>query len=256
MMNAVPSLRRRRSVRGFTLVELLTVIAIIGILATILIPAVGGVRKKAGMTKSSSNLRQIGLSYQAFSDSGSRKINVINEGWESGGRKASTPGEFAQVLADRAGLNDAAIYTIDMDGRLGGVQTIPRQIVNREGTTVTVNTDWESLAGTPNNAVAYEFVANIASNASPSTTPLAWTRGLKADGYWDDAINPWGNQEGGHILFLDGHVEYHDNLIGDGATQGVLINRQGQPTINIEDAINPTNVSGTAVPVILKYSGT
>ncbi len=46
--------------RAFTLIELLTVIAIIGILAAILIPVVGKVRSAAQAAKCASNLRQIG----------------------------------------------------------------------------------------------------------------------------------------------------------------------------------------------------
>ncbi|MGJ8638137.1 MAG: type II secretion system protein [Opitutaceae bacterium] len=59
-----PNLKLR--VRAFTLIELLTVIAIIAILAGILIPAVGGIRKEANAAKSSSNLRQLGVGLEIF----------------------------------------------------------------------------------------------------------------------------------------------------------------------------------------------
>jgi len=53
---------------AFTLIELLTVIAIIGILAAILIPTVGKVRSMARTTKCLSNLRQIGTAAALFSN--------------------------------------------------------------------------------------------------------------------------------------------------------------------------------------------
>lgn len=66
-----------RSARAaFTLIELLTVIAIIGILAAIIIPTVSTVRATARETQGRSNLRQIGLSLQLYANDNKQRLPI------------------------------------------------------------------------------------------------------------------------------------------------------------------------------------
>ncbi len=51
---------------AFTLIEMLTVIAIIGVLAAILIPVVGKVRQSARASRCVSNMRQLGAAFSLF----------------------------------------------------------------------------------------------------------------------------------------------------------------------------------------------
>jgi prepilin-type N-terminal cleavage/methylation domain-containing protein/prepilin-type processing-associated H-X9-DG protein len=60
------AIRLSKRPKGFTLIELLCVIAIIGVLASLLLPVVNQGRARAKRIGCTSNLRQMGVSFQSF----------------------------------------------------------------------------------------------------------------------------------------------------------------------------------------------
>lgn len=105
--------------RGFTLVELLATIAIIGLLIALLLPAVQAAREAARRVQCGSNLRNLATAAMAYHDSqarfppsGSRTIFNFTTGYETSSwswMARSLPYMEQQSLHDRLGVESGGI---------------------------------------------------------------------------------------------------------------------------------------------------
>src|ERR1044071_8965157 len=86
-----PETPQRFSRAAFTLIELLVVIAIIGILASLLMPAISRAKGKAYDTKCISNLRQLGIAITMYAGDHESKLPAAE-------RRPSTPVTATNVL--------------------------------------------------------------------------------------------------------------------------------------------------------------
>ena len=93
--------------RAFTLIELLVVISIIAVLASLLLPAIGMVRDAARGARCASNLRQIGLAFNAYADQEGEAFPMLNLGPSSG---AYIPSKWYTNLLDEGGFLEVTTW--------------------------------------------------------------------------------------------------------------------------------------------------
>lgn len=213
--------------RGFTLLEILAVVAIFAMLAAVLVPIVGKAMDSARKSTVSNNLRQIALAYSNLLNSDDRQI--------ANGK--GTLHDLVGVLAEKADLNDPQLWIIKED------PIVERSCIpfpTHVAFPAKHSSNWELDKIFKDSPLSITLVKGISASANLSTTPVAWTRGLRPNGRWaglmDSSPGVYG-EKGGFIAFLDGHVKWYSDLNENGGLLTHYITRR--PTSNIFEALPP-----------------
>ena len=179
------------------------VLGVMAILMGMLIPSVGVVRQKAQRMATGQKMRQIGLGIAAYQ-------NITGQAL-----KAGSLGAWIGELATETGIREGKLYLFEEDPLVAAsLDSIPPVLVRKTGVS-----SWTVIEGFDAFPVGIVAASGVSPMSNPSTTPVAWTRGLTTDGYWlghdSERAGIYGD-EGGFIVFLDGHVEFFRNLEKDG----------------------------------------
>jgi prepilin-type N-terminal cleavage/methylation domain-containing protein len=96
-------MKRARVSVAFTLVEMLVVIAVIGILAAILLPALGRAKESARATACLNNLRQVGTALQLYVQDNNNRLPVMYDAMVSTNAPSTNAATIDIVLTNYLG---------------------------------------------------------------------------------------------------------------------------------------------------------
>lgn len=221
-------LRRRRA--GFTLFEILVVIAIIGILAALLFPALARVRENGRAKSCLSNMKQLGMAFQQYTQDYGRRYPGAGQFQKWGGLGQAVGSKLPDgvsgghwVKGNNDGLTNpgsgklATLNDFEVTGATADVEggAIYNYVKSPQVYICPSNEDGEKkrLSYSMNCALTGIHDTRI---TSPTEIILLIDEDKNNDGFWfaDDAAGSTDeltrlHNDGGNILFADYHAKFY-----------------------------------------------
>jgi prepilin-type N-terminal cleavage/methylation domain-containing protein len=205
--------RNFQAEKGFTLLELLVVIAVIAILAALLFPAISGAKDKAQRTACLNNLRQISLHVRVYADDSND--SAPKTPWTTNSTTMYLDGStgFKKLLENRSAANlfscpsDTFYYKYGTNTGGGYVPESLNRQPNSEFSSYGFNGGQMTIFGTNTLGIAGRKLSSIKDSTKtvlvmelPAFFPFSWHQPKPGMPLFNDAKNIIG--------FVDGHVSY------------------------------------------------